>query len=352
MMQMFKSILIGLMLGVMSACSSEKSANMEVLIGETMGTTYTIKYLPEKDVILPANQVKQEIDTILDEVNRQMSTYQEDSEISQFNRMVATQELNISDDFAHVIVQAIKLNQLTEGALDVTVGPIVNLWGFGPDKRVLKTPSQAELDAVSHQVGLDKIQLKQDKNNILFKKANGVYLDLSAIAKGFGVDKVAQYLEQQGIQHYLVEIGGEVRAKGNNANKQAWQLGIEQPQMMQGQEIQVIVPLQDESLATSGDYRNFRTDESGRRLSHIINPKTQEPINHRLASVSVIADNATTADGLATGLFVLGEKKAMELAEKENLAIFLIIKTEHGFERQMSSEFKKRLGQESKGHKE
>lgn len=338
-LKIFSGLLI---LSILSACSPDSSQSV-LIEGETMGTSYTIKYLPENQNILPAQQAKQEIDGLLEEVNRQMSTYRPDSEISQFNHHIeANQDFPISDDFAQVVHQAIELNRFTQGALDITIGPLVNLWGFGPDKNH-HSPTPAELAEIAPYIGIDKIQLNPTQPKTLRKSTRGVYLDLSSIAKGFGVDKVANYLENKGIHHYLVEIGGEVRAKGHNASGQVWQLGIEQPQMVQGQDIQIVLPLSNQALATSGDYRNFKTDETGKRIAHIINPISQQPITHKLASVSVVADDAMTADGLATGLFVLGEQKALELAERENLAIFLIIKTEQGFERKMSSAFQRLL---------
>ena len=311
-----------------------------------MGTTYTVKYLTDSNTS-PAQPTQAELDALLHEVNRQMSTYQTDSEISRFNQMKAAQgAMPISNDFATVVAEAIRLNQFTEGALDVTIGPLVNLWGFGPDKRIQKTPSAAELAQTIPHIGIDKIHLTPPQANQaaqLSKATDHVYLDLSAIAKGFGVDKIATYLEQRGIQNYLVEIGGELRAKGKNPQQQIWNVGIEQPQILQKQASQIVVPLNNQALATSGDYRNFQIDSTGKRLSHIIHPQTQQPISHQLASISVIADNAMTADGLSTGLFVLGEERALALAEQHQLAIFLIIKTEQGFETKMSSAFQKLL---------
>ena len=330
----------------LTACQPSSNMRMTTIQGETMGTTYTVKYLTDSNTS-PAQPTQAELDALLREVNRQMSTYQTDSEISRFNQMKAAQgAMSISNDFATVVAEAIRLNQFTEGALDVTIGPLVNLWGFGPDKRIHKTPTSAELAQTIPNIGIDKIHLTLPQANQaaqLSKATDHVYLDLSAIAKGFGVDKIATYLEQLGIQNYLVEIGGELRAKGKNPQQQIWNVGIEQPQILQKQTSQIVVPLNNQALATSGDYRNFQIDSTGKRLSHIIHPQTQQPISHQLASISVIADNAMTADGLSTGLFVLGEERALALAEQHQLAIFLIIKTEQGFETKMSSAFQKLL---------
>lgn len=326
---------------LLAACG--KQTQTVTLEGETMGTTYTVKYLSD-GLDLPKPEIMQtQIDNILQEVNRQMSTYRPDSEISRFNQMRETgRPLKISKDFADVTAEALRLNRITEGALDVTVGPLVNLWGFGPDKAVTYSPGKAEIEQAAQAVGMDKIVLSADgQSATLAKTQAGVYLDLSAIAKGFGVDKVARHLEKSGIRNYLVEIGGELHGKGRNASGQAWRVGIEQPNRTQGSGTQIIVPLDNRSLATSGDYRNFHLDKDGKRLSHIINPQTRAPIRHKLASVSVIADTAVTADGLSTGLFVLGEEKALAIAEQHGLAVFLIIYDNKGYKTEMSSAFKK-----------
>lgn len=320
-----------------------------VLTGKTMGTTYTVKYLSGSQNLPKPELIQAELEQVLEEVNRQMSTYREDSEISRFNQ---SQEINqpmvISDDFAEVVNEAIRLNKLTDGALDVTIGPLVNLWGFGPDKRIIKEPTVKQLEETNQYIGIDKFSLTDKASNhpiTLTKKSAKVYLDLSAIAKGFGVDKLAMQLEKNGIEHYLVEIGGELRAKGHNLQNLPWKVGIEQPELLHTQNSQIVVPLNNQALATSGDYRHFHIDEQGNRLSHIINPQNKRPINHQLASISVVAPTTMTADGLATGLFVLGEQRAMEIAEQNQLAVFLIIKTPDGYRTEMSSAFKQLLAQ-------
>lgn len=332
---------------LLTACSED--IEQVSISGHTMGTTYTVKYLSAADKTLPPPaDVKVQLDNLLKEVNRQMSTYMPDSEISRFNHLdKLPMTMPISDDFAKVVAEAIRLHKVTHGALDVTVGPLVNMWGFGPDKTIQKRPTVTQLDDVREIVGIDKITLQAPHKNgepyQLSKTRKGVYVDLSSIAKGFGVDKVADYLEQISVNNYLVEIGGELRARGANAAKQVWRVGIEQPSVVQKQATQMVVPLHNLAMATSGDYRNFHTDETGQRLSHIINPQTFEPINHQLASITVIHPSAMTADGLSTGLFVLGEQEALAVAEREGLAVFLIIKTADGFTTKMSSAFQNLL---------
>ena len=330
---------------LLGACT-QKTTDTVTMQGETMGTTYTVKYLSDGRNKLPKPEtVQQQLDALLEEVNRQMSTYRADSEISRFNQMRETSEpLPISADFAEVTAEAIRLNHLSHGALDVTVGPLVNLWGFGPNKEITREPSAAEIEHAASVTGIDKIVLSQkDGKATLAKTRPEVYLDLSSIAKGFGVDKLARHLESLGIENYLVEIGGELHGKGRNAQGEPWRIGIEQPNIVQGSGTQIVVPLDNRSLATSGDYRNFHLDAEGQRLSHIINPQTRRPISHKLASISVIADNATTADGLSTALFVLGEEQALALAREHNLAVFLIIHNGDDYRTEMSPAFKQLL---------
>lgn len=354
----FRYLFVVGVMALLAACQPSAEREMVTITGQTMGTTYTVKYINDQHDLDP-QQVKTEIEARLQEVNRQMSTYLEDSEISQFNQMKAG-EMPISDDFATVVKEAIRLNKVTHGALDVTVGPVVNLWGFGPDKTVLSSPTDEQLAQAKRVVGIDKIELKSLASSdghenaastsaapaqahhkfLLSKKVDGVYLDLSSIAKGFGVDKIAFYLDELKLKNYLVEIGGELRAKGQNLQKKPWSIGIEQPTVLQHQANQLVLPLENLAMATSGDYRNFHLDAQGNRLSHIINPQTFSPIHHRLASITVIQSSTMTADGLATGLFVLGEDKALELAEQEKIPVFMIIQSGEGFETKMSSAFK------------
>ncbi|MCK3655700.1 thiamine biosynthesis protein ApbE [Pasteurellaceae bacterium Macca] len=336
----------------LSAC--EKAPEQIALEGKTMGTTYHIKYINDGTVTnLPSpKEVQQQLDMLLKEVNNQMSTYQKDSQISQFNTFEHTDSpFNVATDFATVVQEAIRLNHVTQGALDVTVGPLVNLWGFGPDKRLNKVPSDELIAERSAYVGIDKLAVgftnndPQNGKGFLIKKHPKVYIDLSSIAKGFGVDKVAQHLEKLGLQRYLVEIGGEIYGKGTNLQNHSWNIAIEKPEFSQGTSVQITVPLHNLGMATSGNYRNYFEDEQGNRLSHIIDPKIKRPITHNLASITVFAPTTMTADGLSTGLYVLGAEKALELAEKEKLAIFLIIKNGDTFETKMSSEFQKLIEQ-------
>ncbi|MCU1098713.1 FAD:protein FMN transferase [Glaesserella parasuis] len=332
---------------MLSACNKEPQ--QIAFEGKTMGTTYHIKYIDDGSLTnLPKpEEVQRQMDTLLKMVNNEMSTYQKDSQISQFNQMKeADKPFEIASDFAKVVKEAVRLNKVTEGALDVTVGPFVNLWGFGPDKRLNKAPTEEQIAERATWVGIEKLVLDDNATKApQTKKLPDLYLDLSAIAKGFGVDKLADYLEQLGVQHYLVEIGGELRGKGLNLKGQPWRIAVEKPEFAQGTSSQIVVPLHNLGMATSGNYRNYFEDEQGNRLSHIIDPKALRPISHNLASITVFAPTTMTADGLSTGLYVLGAEKALEVAERENLAIFLIIKKGDGYETKMSSAFEKLINQ-------
>lgn len=314
--------------------------------GRTMGTTYSVKYLSNSQNLPAQSSVQQQIDQILLEVNRQMSTYQQDSEISHFNRHLNTETaVSISAEFGQVVEEAIHLNSITEGALDITIGPLVNLWGFGPENRLEKIPTEQEIEERRAAIGLDKLSLTYQEGQYQLSKAiPNLYLDLSSIAKGFGVDQLAEYLDSLAISNYMVEIGGEIRTKGVNKSNKAWQIAIEKPEFDGARSVQLIVGLNNMAMATSGDYRNY-FEQDGVRFSHEIDPNSGKPIQHNLASITVLHASSMTADGLATGLFVLGTDKALEIAEKNNLAIYLIIKTNNGFEIRMSSAFKQMIEQ-------
>ncbi|WP_338034263.1 FAD:protein FMN transferase [Idiomarina tyrosinivorans] len=304
------------------------------LQGKTMGTTYHITFY-HNDPSVQAKDVQQAVDAVLERVNAQMSTYDPNSELSKFNQSRSTEPKVVSRALEHVVNRALEIADETDGALDITMGPLVNLWGFGPQARPEDVPTESELAAIRPIVGYQKLTLK---NHQLAKSNPDVYVDLSSIAKGYGVDRVGVLLEQMGIQHYLVEIGGEIRTRGHKPGDQPWRIAIEKPASIE-RAVQKIVQLENASLATSGDYRNYY-EENGRRYSHIIDPATEAPIQHRLVSVSVLAEDCMSADGYATAMMVLGTEKAKQFAEQHELAIFLISKTEDGFETYASEAFK------------
>ncbi len=278
------------------SCSLKKNDSV-VIKGKTMGTTFSVKILNAKK---EKPELEAKINEVLIEVNRQMSTYIPSSEISQFNNHKTQEPFQISNDFYYVLSVAKSVFEKSKGEFDPTVMPLVELWGFGPKKR-LGNPSSNEVSEVLSYVGFDKVSLL--KKNFISKKDPRVQLDLSAIAKGFGIDKVAKFLSNHS-NSFLVEIGGEVYAKGVKADGSKWQVGIEAPNE-KARIATKIIELDGRCIATSGDYRNYKEkDES--KYSHAINLKTGAPKNNNLVSVSVLADSCVLADAFATAILVKG----------------------------------------------
>ena len=318
---------------VLGGCfPSNDLARQEYLMqGNTMGTTYNIKVVGEN---IDSVKLQQGIDEKLKQLNQEMSTYINDSELSTFNQSSSLAPVSVSPGLARVLEEAIRLGKLSEGALDVTVGPLVNLWGFGPEYRPETVPSDELLAQTKARVGLDKLVFEQ---GMLSKSIPNLYVDLSTIAKGYGVDLVAEFIEANGINNYLVEIGGEMRLKGFKHTGELWHVAIEKPLTNERAVHQIIIP-KDNAVATSGDYRIY-FEADGQRFSHIIDPKIGKPINHKLVSVTVIHPSSMTADGLSTAMMVMGEEKALAFAEENDLAVYIIAKTDHGFVEQSTVKF-------------
>ncbi|PMH41288.1 FAD:protein FMN transferase ApbE [Vibrio sp. 10N.286.49.B3] len=322
-------------------CACSPTREQVHLSGPTMGTSYNVKYIAMD--ALPTPQVVQvEIDRLLEQVNDQMSTYRTDSELSRFNQHQEASSFTLSPQTATVVKEAMRLNGLTLGALDVTVGPLVNLWGFGPEGRPDKVPSDEELQARRAKVGIQHLSLKGLE---LTKDRSDVYVDLSTIAKGWGVDVIAEYLNELGLQDFMVEVGGEMRLKGKNRDEIPWRIAIEKP-TVDSRSVQEIIEPGDMAIATSGDYRNY-FEQDGIRYSHIIDPKTGKPINNKVVSVTVLDKSSMTADGLATGLMVLGDDIGMQVAEQNSIPTLMIVKTDDGFIELSTEAFKPYLNQKN-----
>ncbi|WP_420553859.1 FAD:protein FMN transferase [Neptuniibacter marinus] len=317
---------------LLSGCESEQPKIVSHQ-GMTMGTTFTVKWVssqsPQSDT-----ELNKLIDNTLVDINQSMSTYIPDSELSILNRTPAGEFLSVSEPLAHVLALSKKISVETEGAFDNTVGPLVNLWGFGPDGRVVKMPLQSELDSVRDRVGYDYVKIEGTQ----VVKQRQSYIDLSAIAKGYGVDVLAELLESHGIENYLVEIGGELRARGLKPDGNEWRIAIESPTNAAERTIQRIIAVKNVGIATSGDYRNY-FEEEGVRFSHTIDPVTGKPINHKLVSVTVLMPTCAEADALATAMMVMGPDKAFQFAQTHKLNVFLIVKTDTGFEEKMTPGF-------------
>ena len=296
------------------------------LSGSTMGTYFKVAVasLPPS---IHQDELKASIDQLLEKTNGQMSTYISDSELSRFNQYEKTDWFPVSSETALVVKEALNIHYLTKESFDITVGPLVNLWGFGPAGRKGEIPSQEKINITLKKVGSRHLQSRLTPPS-LKKDIVDLYLDLSGIAKGFGVDHLAEYLESIGITDFLVDIGGEMKTRGHKRDGTPWKIGIERP-VTDKREIQKIVNLGNQAIATSGDYRNY-FDKNDQRYSHEINPKTGQPVQHRLASVTVFDSSCMRADALATGLMVLGPQEGYRLAERENLAALFIVKEEDG----------------------
>jgi thiamine biosynthesis lipoprotein len=317
-----KFVFIFILLFQLVACSSQNEA-LDKIHGYTMGTSYNVQWRSLASINPSATQ--KDIDQILLIVNQQMSTYQTDSELSIFNAANPPYEQKISPELFNVLEQSFNLYELTGGYFDISVGPIVNLWGFGPDRMPTQLPSQEATKKAQQQVGLTDVSL----GDLSVKKVKQRYLDLSAIAKGYGVDLVADYLEEQGISHYLVEIGGEMRVKGRKSLEKPWRVAVEKPDENQ-RSVQKIIEMKTGAMATSGDYRNY-FEMNGEQYSHTIDPFTAKPAKHTLASVTVIDESCARADALATAMLVMGAEKAKLFALEHDIKAFLIERSPNGF---------------------
>lgn len=339
MQQKIPLFLIISILLLMSYCSYQSIEDvLYTFSGRTMGTVFNIKIVKD-DPKTDFKFLEAEIIEILDEVNRQMSTYRDDSEITGFNNFNSTEWYSVSKDFVYVVEQSLEISRLSEGAFDITIGPVVNVWGFGPEIKELVIPPEEELEKAKLKTGYHLISISLDPPKIK-KSIPDIYIDLSAIAKGFGVDKVCEYLDTQNLNNYLVEIGGEVRVKGNNHNGEPWQIGVEKPD--ETGSLENVISLTDMSLATSGDYHNY-FEIDGKRFSHTIDPRTAMPISHTLASVSVLHESCTLADGFATAINVLGPEAGFEFASNHNLPVYMIVREDGRFVEKSTPSFKKFL---------
>jgi thiamine biosynthesis lipoprotein len=303
--------------------------------GETMGTTYHIRYVTANPNHSP-ERVKERVDAVLEQVNSQMSTYDPNSELSLFNQRETTEPVVISRSLETVVRRALEIGRETNGLLDVTVGPMVNLWGFGPLGRPEQVPTEEQLREVRDQVGYQYLTVE---NHQLTKAVPDLYVDLSTIAKGYGVDRVAILLEQMEIRNYLVEIGGEMRMRGTKPGEQPWRIAVEQPVTLD-RAVQRIIEPGNNAVATSGDYRNY-FEEDGVRYSHIIDPRTGYPIQHNLVSVTVISETCMDADAYATALTVMGAEKALEFANQKGLAVLLVTRENDQYKEYTSTAFKR-----------
>lgn len=314
------------------ACSAKAPVEV-VLAGNTMGTQYSVKLTQSE---LDAALLQQDIEGSLEQVEQMMSTYRPGSEISRFNEQPSTDWQTVSKAFCESVEQAQQLSTFTDGAFDITVAPLVNLWGFGPGDMIDELPSDDKIAALLQLVGYEHLHTDCSLP-ALRKDLAGLMLDMSAFGKGLAVDVVADLLDGKGFEHYLVEVGGELRLRGRNTSGEPWAIGIELP-LTEQRRPHTIVRLTDTALATSGDYRNF-FETDGQRYSHTIDTRTGKPVTHSLASVTVVDSKAWRADALATALLVLGPEKGMELAVREQLAVLFLTRDDSGIDERATPAF-------------
>jgi thiamine biosynthesis lipoprotein len=314
--------------GLLSACREAPAVPQAPSIsGSTMGTYYrvTLASIPSE---LTEDDLKKTVKSRLDGINALMSTYKPDSEVSQFNRSRDTSWFPVSAETATVVSAALQVFTESDGAFDITVGPLVDLWGFGPAEQSDQLPEPTEIEALVKTTGSRHLHVRLDPP-ALKKDHEALRIDLSGIAKGYAVDAIADTLDELGLSSYLVDIGGEMRARGHKRDGSPWKIAIESPTAGQ-RGIQTTLPLRDGAIATSGDYRNY-FERDGRRYSHEIDPRTGHPIGHQLVSVSVLDGSCMRADAWATALIILGPKQGKTLAEKAGLPSLLIVKDGDSF---------------------
>ena len=302
------------------------------LNGFTMGTTYQITLKKNQ---IDTVKLQQKVDLRLAEINQLMSTYIDDSELSLFNQNQTGECIKLSQDTRLVIESAIQVAKETRGKFDVTLAPLIEVWGFDKKDMHGQVPSQAVVEQLLRSIGSDKITVEKD---CIAKKSTTLSINLSAIAKGYGVDEIARIVENEGGAHYLVEIGGEVITKGVNSRNKPWRIAIESATLDQ-RTIQKTLTPNGLGVATSGDYRNY-FEKDGKRYSHTIDPTTGYPITHNLASITVLHPKVMFADAYATAMMVMGPEESLAFANRHKLAIFMLVKTEEGFKEVFSDAFK------------
>ena len=309
-----------------------------VFSGQTMGTSYHVKIVPG-DVPVPED-LEAGVFAALDAVDRAMTTYDDQSELMRLNRAPVGEAVPLSPALAEVLAISRRVYRDSNGAFDPTVGPLVDLWGFGPAPGGDRVPSQGQIDALRASLGYDGLGLDIDPPRAT--RLRDIRLDLSAVAKGYGADRAAAYLRGLGFDNFMVEVGGEMALAGRNAEGKPWQVAVETP-TSDGRGIQRIIGVSAGGVATSGDYRNY-FERDGVRFSHTIDPRSGRPISHGLASATVIMPTAAEADALATAFMVMGEAAALQLAEARDIPLFILVKEGTGFAEYWSRAFVPYLG--------
>ena len=307
-----------------------------VLEGKTMGTFWRVSAIDLDET--RASALRQKVQTQLDADDQLLSTWKNDSALMRFNQSQSMTPWPVNEAMADIVTESLRIGAKTSGAMDITVGPLVNLWGFGPDKQPVTTPTEAQIEAAKARTGLKHLSvINLSGQQFLQKDIPDLFVDLSTVGEGYAADHLARLMEQEGISRYLVSVGGALVSRGMNAEGQPWRVAIQKPTDRENA-VQAIVDINGHGISTSGSYRNYY-ELDGKRISHVIDPQTGRPVDHKLVSVTVIAPTALEADGWDTGLMVLGPEKAKEVVREQGLAVYMIIKDGDGFRTWMSPQF-------------
>ena len=315
---------------VLAGCATQPRTHETLLSGQTMGSAWTVKIAGH--LRASNEELRAGVQARFDAVNLALSTYRADSALSHFNNDDSGQWVDIDAELGEVLSYALSLAEDSGGVYDVTVAPLVNLWGFGPDPATWLVPEAAALENARMRVGWRKVEVDTTKRRA--RKAPGVRIDLSSLGKGRGVDRAAEYLDAQGITNYLIDLSGKLRARGVNIHAERWRVAVEAPEAdatsSQPPFTPAIIELVDQSVATAGDYRRF-FEIDGKHYSHIIDPRTGWPVTHDTVSASAIASDCMQADAMATVLMAMSPDDAVALANRRRLAALLISRSKGEF---------------------
>lgn len=340
-MTFFRAALLGACV-LFSGCDSATTpatpaSTATVLDGKTMGTFWRVSVIGVDEA--KAQALRAKVQAQLDADDRLLSTWKNDSALMRFNHAADTRPWPVSEAMADIVTLSLRIGAKTDGAMDITVGPLVNLWGFGPDKQPVATPDAQAIAAAKARTGLQHLQvINQSGRQFLQKDIPDLFVDLSTVGEGYAADHLARLMEQEGISRYLVSVGGALVSRGMNGEGKPWRVAILKPTDRENA-VQAIVDINGHGISTSGSYRNYY-ELDGKRISHFIDPQTGQPITHKLVSVTVIAPTALEADGWDTGLMVLGPEKAQHVVREQGLAVYMIVKEGEGFKTWMSPQFR------------
>ncbi|HBZ8078305.1 FAD:protein FMN transferase ApbE [Klebsiella quasipneumoniae] len=340
-MTFFRAALLGACV-LFSGCDSATTpatpaSTATVLDGKTMGTFWRVSVIGVDEA--KAQALRAKVQAQLDADDRLLSTWKNDSALMRFNHATDTRPWPVSEAMADIVTLSLRIGAKTHGAMDITVGPLVNLWGFGPDKQPVATPDAQAIAAAKARTGLQHLQvINQSGTQFLQKDIPDLFVDLSTVGEGYAADHLARLMEQEGISRYLVSVGGALVSRGMNGEGKPWRVAIQKPTDRENA-VQAIVDINGHGISTSGSYRNYY-ELDGKRISHVIDPQTGQPITHKLVSVTVIAPTALEADGWDTGLMVLGPEKAQQVVREQGLAVYMIVKEGEGFKTWMSPQFR------------